>query len=165
MFDKLFVYRGKFYPRFIRNGDAGNFIFPFAQQFCYGAGLDIGGTPTCTLPGATAINISCLNDYDALHLPDELFDFIFSSHTIEHIPDYQEALHIWTNHLRPGGILFLYLPHPDMNYWHPTVCKKHFHSLSPILIEQQLYEMNYRVVLTTGRDLYFSFCSVGFLGD
>jgi ADP-heptose:LPS heptosyltransferase/predicted SAM-dependent methyltransferase len=43
----------------------------------------------------------------------EAFDCVFSSHTLEHIEDYQAALAEWWRILKVGGHLALYLPHAD----------------------------------------------------
>jgi ADP-heptose:LPS heptosyltransferase len=44
---------------------------------------------------------------------DKQFDCVFSSHTLEHIDDYESALMEWWRLVRPGGTLILYLPHRD----------------------------------------------------
>jgi trans-aconitate methyltransferase len=44
---------------------------------------------------------------------------VFSSHCLEHITDWNAELDRWVQRLAPGGILFLYLPHPDCEIWHP----------------------------------------------
>lgn len=41
---------------------------------------------------------------------DASFDAVYSSHTLEHIEDYQAALAEWWRLLKPGGHLILYLP-------------------------------------------------------
>lgn len=41
------------------------------------------------------------------------YDTVFSSHTLEHIEDYQGALREWWRLLKVGGYLCLYLPHKD----------------------------------------------------
>lgn len=42
------------------------------------------------------------------------FDFVFSSHLLEHISDYKAALREWWRLIRPEGHLVLYLPHKDL---------------------------------------------------
>jgi SAM-dependent methyltransferase len=46
-------------------------------------------------------------------------DYIWSSHTLEHLWSWQLALEEWVRVLRPGGVLGLYLPHADYydNAW------------------------------------------------
>lgn len=38
-------------------------------------------------------------------------DFVYSSHTLEHIKDHEKALKEWWRVIKPGGHLCLYLPH------------------------------------------------------
>jgi predicted SAM-dependent methyltransferase len=42
-----------------------------------------------------------------------LLDCVFSSHTLEHLPDDDRALREWSKFLKPGGYLVLYLPDDD----------------------------------------------------
>lgn len=53
---------------------------------------------------------------DALDLgmfADGSMDFVFSSHTLEHIQEHKKALKEWWRVIKPGGHLVLYLPHKD----------------------------------------------------
>lgn len=45
---------------------------------------------------------------------DGAFDTVFSSHTLEHIEDYEAALAEWWRLVKVGGCLILYLPHKDL---------------------------------------------------
>lgn len=49
------------------------------------------------------------------------FDFVFSSHLLEHIEDYKSALKEWWRLIKPNGYMVLYLPHKD---FYPNVGKK-----------------------------------------
>jgi ADP-heptose:LPS heptosyltransferase/predicted SAM-dependent methyltransferase len=51
---------------------------------------------------------------DLSHFESGIADAIFSSHLLEHIPDYRAALAEWWRVLRVGGHLCLYLPHRDL---------------------------------------------------
>ncbi len=55
---------------------------------------------------------------DAADLPfcDDAFDFLFSSHALEHCPDTLRVLENWCRVLRPGGLLILRLPHRDRTF-------------------------------------------------
>ncbi len=93
-------------PRRIREG--------FFQQYCVGQGLDIGY-------GGDLLTKNCrgwdLEDGDAQYLdglPDDQFDFVYSSHTLEHMSDVTVALRHWWRVLKPGGHLLIYLPHRDL---------------------------------------------------
>ena len=160
MDSRFFEYQGKLYPSYIRDGHAADFIIPAAYKFCIGKGLDIGGTKDCHYPGAQIINIDPPSIYHATNLPDEKYDYIFSSHTLEHIENYLETLLYWRAHLREDGVLFLYLPHPDMAYWHPQNCKKHRHIFTPEQIGLALKGLEYKDILCSCRDLYWSFAVV-----
>lgn len=158
----LFSYKDKLYPNYIKHGNACSFILPFAQQFCKGSGLDIGGFDTWVFPGARPINIVINDEYDAYNLPDKKYDYIFSSHTLEHLPDYVGALEYWKEHLVKGGVLFLYLPHPDMTYWNPQNNRKHNHLFQPEHIKDVLETIDYSDIIFSGRDLYWAFSVVAF---
>ncbi len=159
----VFTYKDTLYPDIIRRGNACKFCLPFAQAFCIGEGLDIGGVEDWSFPGATLVNVIHENGYDAYTLPEGLYDYIFSSHTLEHVEDYVQALETWKTHLKPGGVLFLYLPHPDMEYWRPENNRKHKHLFYPEDMKRCLETLGFKDVLTTtGHDLYWSFTIVAF---
>jgi hypothetical protein len=165
---QVFKYKDHTYPCYIRDGNACAFIIPTAEQFCKGEGLDIGGYMKWTFPGARAINITLEDGYDAYNVPEAQseagYDYIFSSHTLEHLPNYIQALEYWKSKIRTnGGVLFLYLPHPDMEYWLPQNNRKHLHVFTPTLIKKALEDLGFSTVLTSERDLYWSFAVVGIL--
>jgi len=160
MNNKFFEYRGQLYPGYLKRGHAADFIIPFAEQFCKGRGLDIGGLAECHFPGAMVINKAFADEFDALHLPRDKYDYIFSSHTLEHIFECREALRYWKEHLKKEGVLFLYLPHQDMLYWRPENCKKHIHSFSPYSITTLLENTGFDVKSCSRRDLFWSFAVV-----
>jgi len=157
----VFQYKHKEYPTYIRTGNACSFIIPFAEHFCKGKGLDIGGYLDWTFPGSQAINIVNKDKWDAYSLPNEKYDYIFSSHTLEHLKDYVGALEYWKEHLKDGGTLFLYLPHPDMKYWLPQNNRKHLHSFYPNDMHELLNDLGFTHVLFSERDLYWSFSIIG----
>jgi len=159
----VFRYKDSLYPAYIKTGNAASYIVPFAKEFCKGNGLDIGGFLDWTFPGAVPINIVIDDQWDAYHLPDEKYDYIFSSHTLEHLPDYVGALRYWKEHLKPNGVLFLYLPHPDMEYWRPQNNYKHLHLFYPKDMRDLLVDIGFEDVLYSERDLYWSFSVVGTL--
>lgn len=159
----LFKYKGRLYPSYIKTGNAAKYVVPFAKEFCKGAGLDIGGFFKWTFPGAIPINTVIKDKWDAYNLPDKQYDYIFSSHTLEHLPDCVKALEYWKKHLKSEGVLFLYLPHPDMEYWLPQNNRKHLHSFYPKDIHRLLEDIGFSCVLSSDRDLYWSFAVVGLL--
>ena len=156
-----FVYKGTVYPSHIKRGNACSYVLPFAKEFCKGEGLDIGGYNDWTFPGARAVNVTNSDGLDAFNLPPGSYDYIFSSHTLEHIADYAGALRLWKSRLKPGGVLFLYLPHPDMEYWLPQNNAKHVHVFHPDDVQKVLHDLGFETVLKSERDLYWSFSVIG----
>jgi SAM-dependent methyltransferase len=155
----LFVYRGDVYPTYLRDGNACQFFEPFARHFCKGEGLDVG-CGQWPLPWAIPIDIKA--GTDAMSLPPGPFDFIASSHCLEHLDDPVSALEHWHARLRPGGVLALYLPHHDQIYWRPEFCKKHRHSWTPERMAEMVSALGFVDVLHSERDMAWSFCVVGF---
>lgn len=158
----VFEYRGHLYPDYLRRGNAAQFILPTALQFCVGRGLDVG-CGRWPLPGAAGIDVQ--TGGDAMNLPAGPFDFIFSSHCLEHLPDAVGAVEHWRDRLKPGGTLFLYLPHPDMEYWRPQNCRKHVHLFHPADVAQMLRDVGFVNLLQGERDLAWSFAVVGFRNE
>lgn len=155
----IFEYRGNKYPDYLRRGNACQFIAPTALQFCHGSGLDVGAG-AWPLPGATPVELR--DGGDAMDLPHGPFDYVFSSHCLEHLQDPVSALEHWVSRLVPGGVLFLYLPHPDMEYWRPQNCRKHLHSWRPADMAQILADIGLVNVIHGERDLAWGFACVGF---
>lgn len=137
-------FRGLRYPKFQSTGNASRFILPFAREVLKGEGLDIGyNNPSWKFPGAYGIEPSINSSYNAMNLPEGEFDYIFSSHMLEHfIGNWANCLDYWTTKIRSGGILFLYLPHPSQEYWLPINNRKHIHSLDQSLLGKYLYQSN-----------------------
>jgi predicted SAM-dependent methyltransferase len=73
-----------------------------------------------------------LKDQDEIYCLSSLYpelkdaDVIYSSHTLEHCRDDFGALMDWTNLLKEGGYLILYLP--DGNWYDHTQNEEHLHS-------------------------------------
>ena len=86
----------------------------FFEKYCKGEGLDIGCasdplTPECSgwdLPNGDAQYLDGIED--------ESFDFVYSSHCLEHMVDVRIALKNWFRVVREGGTLILYIPHRDL---------------------------------------------------
>lgn len=166
MDEKIFSYKGKLYPDYIRRGKAHEFVEPYAKFFCVGKGYDIGGEVGGNghLANAIPINTNINDEYSAFNLPKYEVDFIHSSHCLEHLNNYIKALEHWKTRLKLDGCLFLYLPHPDMEYWQPQNCRKHLHLFHPKHIKDVLNELGFKNIIQSERDLYWSFLTVAFKG-
>ena len=163
MSELLFDYKGESYPAYLKQGNAISYIMPVAKYFCKGEGLDIGGTFKWNFPGARIINIGNDDKWAAGCLPDEKYDYIISSHCLEHVERPPEILEYWQTRLKKSGVLFLYLPHPDMEYW-AINCPKHRHYFYPKVIYYWLHDLGFKDILVSGRDMYWSFTVVAFNG-
>jgi len=79
-----------------------------------GSGIDIGCGPDPVLPTVRKFDIE---DGDANHITryvHEQFDFVFSSHCLEHMHDPRAALHEWWQLVKPGGHLIFLVPDEDL---------------------------------------------------
>jgi SAM-dependent methyltransferase len=114
------VYQGKFYPDYLTIGGASHAIFSKARLLCQGYGIDIGAG-FWPLPESIPVDIhrgpglsKTVSDFE-----DGSLDYVFSSHCLEHIEKWEEELNKWIRKIKPSGIIFLYLPHPDCAIWLP----------------------------------------------
>lgn len=154
------TFKGVTYPAFQASGFAARFAFPFAQEFCKGVGFDIGcNRAEWSYPGSILIDPLLQPEYDAMNLPPIQVDYIFSSHCIEHLSNWSDALNYWHTKLKRVGVLFLYLP--DMSrqgYWRPWHNKKHLHYITPSIMSD--YFNDHAIwddVRISGTDLNASF--------
>lgn len=156
------TYGNKVYPAFQASGNASRFIIPFALEVCKGNGLDIGySNPEWKLPGAMGIEPSIDFTYDAMNLPQGQFDYIFSSHMLEHFKgNFSTLLDYWTSKIKGGGVLFLYLPNMEtQEYWRGWNNLKHVHYLTPKILNQYFEgrKENWNKLFISETDLNASF--------
>lgn len=85
-----------------------------------------------------------------LPLADHSLDFVFSSHFLEHVVDFERALASWWRFIKPGGHLVLYLPHADLypRRGQPGANPDHKHDFLP---EHIIDAME---TITDGHDVY-----------
>lgn len=113
----------------------------FFEKYCQGNGIDIGaGNDPLVTPFGTVRGFD-RGDGDAQTLDgiaDESFDFVYSSHCLEHLQMPHEALWNWFRVLKPGGHLIVCVPHRDLyekkrllpsvwnqehaSFWLPLIC-------------------------------------------
>lgn len=159
-------YGHDFYPDYLNHGNARAHIMRIADQYCVGdQALDIGCSQW-PYPGARGIDDQPgLNAYELDSVEDNSQDFIFSSHCLEHLENWQDALNLWVTKLKPGGVLFLYLPHESMALWRrggPWVGHAHKWVPDVKLVSQGLTDAGAPPCLVRpGPDAYRSFCVVG----
>lgn len=91
------------------------------RSYCTGQGVEIGpgSNPYCP-PDRTifadkfehsGMNARIIENAWQLPFADNQFDFVMSSHLLEHCPDTLRTLLEWRRVLRPGGRIVLVLPH------------------------------------------------------
>jgi SAM-dependent methyltransferase len=161
-------FKGETYPAFQADGFAANFAFAYAEKICKGFGYDIGcNRLEWAFPGATPIDPILDSENDAYNLKMGPVDYIFSSHCLEHLPDWVKALDYWNSKLKDNGVLFLYLPDHSQKYWRPHHNRKHLHAFTPEIIKAYFYDNlhMWRNVFVSGVDLNNSFMVMAEKGD
>jgi SAM-dependent methyltransferase len=95
----------------------------FATRYFRGDGIDVGGgwdsLSLCKelfpLIGHVFIYETEHGDAQMLaNVGDATFDFLYSSHCLEHLRDPGEALHNWIRVVKPGGFLVIDVPDEDL---------------------------------------------------
>lgn len=95
----------------------------FITRYFVGDGIDIGagGDPVSNyrefFPGMKTVRDWDLPDGDAQFMasvPNNSFDWVHSSHCLEHMHDPMEALKNWSRILKPGGHMILLVPDEDL---------------------------------------------------
>jgi len=95
----------------------------FHQLYFVGDGIDIGGgydgleNYAKLFPRIRSVKNWDLQDGDAqlmAGVQDQAFDFVHSSHCLEHMRDPYEALKNWWRILKPGGHLIVLVPDEDL---------------------------------------------------
>lgn len=95
----------------------------FHTRYFVGAGIDIGAGPdplaqyVTVFPRLTRVDVWDVEQGDAQHMagvPDGHFDFVHSSHALEHMQDPKVALASWARIVKPGGFLIITVPDEDL---------------------------------------------------
>jgi len=86
----------------------------FFTKYCNGIGLDIGFGGDLILPDARGWDFEHGDAQYLEGLEAESFDYVYSSHTLEHVFDIKSTLKNWFKVLKPNGFLILYIPHRDL---------------------------------------------------
>jgi len=144
------VYKGDKYPDYLFMGGASFAIFRTAKKYLQGEGVDIGAG-YWEFPGSTPIDLwrgegqgTRIED-----IPSASLDYVFSSHTLEHIDDWKGTVVQWIALLKRGGRLFLYLPHPECRIWRrgaPGIGEEHKWIPEPEIVIEVVVGLNLAVV-------------------
>jgi 2-polyprenyl-3-methyl-5-hydroxy-6-metoxy-1,4-benzoquinol methylase len=93
--------------------------------------------------GSSALGVELTSDIE--QLPDSSFDIIYSAHVLEHIPDPAISFRQFQRLLKPGGMLFVYVPncggeaaHRLGIHWGPMINEKHVLALAADFFQQSL---------------------------
>ena len=95
----------------------------FHSRYFVGNGIDIGGAPDPLAQysemflGMEEVQIWDIGNGDAQYMkgvPNDHFDFVHSSHCLEHMVDVNIALENWIRILKPGGYLIITVPDEDL---------------------------------------------------
>ena len=95
----------------------------FHNRYFVGHGVDIGGKPdplgqyTGVFPRMLSVKTWDIQDGDAQYMhgvPDNHFDFVHSSHCLEHMVDVSISLNNWIRITKPGGFLIINVPDEDL---------------------------------------------------
>ncbi|MFH1615919.1 MAG: class I SAM-dependent methyltransferase [Planctomycetota bacterium] len=113
----VFLYRHR--PRPCRTGEttkakARRTKEGFFERFCQGKGLDIGYGGDLLADNCRGWDIEHGDAQMLEGIEDSEFDFVYSSHTLEHLDDAEVGLKNWWRVIKPGGYLILYLPERNL---------------------------------------------------
>jgi predicted SAM-dependent methyltransferase len=157
------TFKGEKYPAFQAVGFAAKFAFPYAMEVCKGRGVDVGcNRIEWCFPGAEPID-PAMNSRNALKFDSTQveLDYIFSSHCLEHIPNWVDVLDYWHSRLKIGGVLFLYLPDFSQKYWRPWHNRKHVNAFTRDIIATYFVDKGFKNGFCSGNDLNNSFMIFG----
>lgn len=160
------IYRNHFYPDYLTVGGAGVAVFQKALAFCQGTGIDVGAG-FWPLPGSIPVDVNRGpgREHKISDFKNDFLDYIFSSHCLEHIEEWEKEIHLWIQKLKCGGIMFLYLPHPDCEIWSPGspfVGDGHKWAPSPDAVKNILIKEKLEILaFDDGPDAMYSFYVCG----
>tara|TARA_R110000824_G_scaffold8429_13_gene38268 strand:+ start:10163 stop:10750 length:588 start_codon:yes stop_codon:yes gene_type:complete len=83
------------------------------ELYLHGKGLDIGGGPDPLVVDNGSVDVWDLANGDATYLngiDDNKYDFVYSSHCLEHLNDIEVAIKNWSRVLKRYGYLYITIP-------------------------------------------------------
>ena len=101
-------------------------VRPYVVKYCQGRGVDVGCGAEKITPEATGIDyaiaydladhpetaadVTCGWEEYFASVPAGSLDYVYSSHLLEDYEDIEPVLRAWTEAVKPGGYMILYLP-------------------------------------------------------
>lgn len=135
------VWFEKRYPNYLNTGNAADFIKCKAKEYMKSRYVDVGCSQW---PLMNSYPVDKGNRHLIEESEDNYFSGVFSSHCLEHVPQWDKELTLWHRIIRPGGVLFMYLPHPQCEPWHAItgswVKREHVWNPDPVTLVQFLRE-------------------------
>jgi len=132
-----FYKKSKLYPDYLKRGNMSQATQSLAEKYCQGKGIDVGAS-NWPIDGARPIENKKEENAYKIQEKENSLDFVFSSHCLEHLDKWQDALKEWYRVLKHEGTLVLYLPHLACEMWLPKINKYHKWSPKPKIIEEFL---------------------------
>ena len=86
----------------------------YFSKFLVGHGIDIGCGDDPVTPECMRWDKDQGDAHDLAGLMDAQFDWVYSSHCLEHLSHPHRALRRWWEVLRPGGYLLVVVPDEDL---------------------------------------------------
>jgi hypothetical protein len=150
----------KRYPEYLNCGNAAEFIKCLAKKYMKSRFVDVG----CSAwPIPNGIPVDVQNREVIEDAPDNYYAGLFSSHCLEHVPEWANELTLWHRVIRHGGAMVLYLPHPRAEVWHARtgswVGTEHVWNPEPVSLVRFLKEVlgMHIIEYTSRRDPLWSF--------
>lgn len=119
------------------------------NNFLYGRGIDIGGGSDVLVVESGSVVCWDKKDGDAQELAgiqNSLFDFVYSSHCLEHLDDIRKTLENWTRVLKPNGIMYIVVPdylYYEKMTWPSMYNSEHKHSFSADIARHKVGRSNH----------------------
>jgi len=107
-------------------------------KYLHGNGIDIGAGNDClVIPDGTvmAFDKPQGNAQTLDTLEDDQFDFVYSSHCLEHLDDPLVAVENWIRVCKPGGFIYIVVPHEtfyEKDTWPSKFSTEHKWSFTPV---------------------------------
>ena len=132
-----FYKKSKLYSDYLKKGNMSQAVKSLVDKYCLGRGVDVGAS-NWPIDGARPIENKKEENAYKIREKENSLNFVFSSHCLEHLDKWQDALKEWYRVLKHEGTLVLYLPHSACEMWLPKINKYHKWSPEPKIIEEFL---------------------------